>query len=167
SLPQLISAFRNLPEFKELEAALRVPSADARLSPMPGSSGAALVAALADAQPSQRFVVIAPGPSEAERWLADLANLLPDDRVALYPQREGLGEDEPHVEIAGERVETLEAMARGGVQVVVTTARATLERTLMPATLAASRLEIAKGVPFRDVVARLTAMGYERVPQVT
>ncbi len=167
SLPQLIRAFRDLPEFKELEASLRAPRADARLSPTPGSAGAALVAALADAQPSQRFVVIAPGPSEAERWLADLANLMTDERVALYPQREGLGEEEPHVEIAGERVETIEAIARGAVQVVVTTARATLERTTMPATLAASRLEITKGVPFREVVQRLHDLGYERVPQVS
>src|SRR5438105_4428460 len=123
SLPQLIRVLRELPEFKELELHLRAPRAVARLSSPPGSAGAAIVAALAEAQPSQRFVVIAPGPTEAERWLADLANLLPDERVALYPQREGLGEEEPHVEIAGERVETLEALARGAVQVVVTTGR--------------------------------------------
>ncbi len=167
SLPQLIRAFRDLPEFKELESALRIPRAEARLVVPNGSAGAALLAALSEAQPSQRFLVIAPGPSEAERWLADLANLLPDDRVALYPQREGLGEEEPHVEIAGERIETLEALSRGGLQVIVTTARATLERTPMPATLAAARLEIHKGVPFREVVARLQDLGYERVPQVT
>ena len=167
SLPQLIAAVRDLPEFKELEAALRAPRADARLPVLPGSAGAALVAALAQAQPTQRFVVITQGPSEGERWLADLANLLDTDRVALYPQREGLGEEEPHVEIAGERVETIEALSQGGVQVVITTARATLERTLMPATLAASRLEITKATPFREVVAALTDMGYERVPQVS
>src|SRR5437868_340263 len=109
SLPQLIRAFRDLPEFKELEAHLRAPRALARLSSPPGSADAALIAALADAQPSQRFVVIAAGPPEAERWLADLTNLLADDRVAHYPQRESLGDEEPHVEIAGERVETLEA----------------------------------------------------------
>ncbi len=166
-LPQLVRAFRALPEFTELEAALRAPGAQAGVALPPGSAGAALVAALADAQPTQRFVVIAPGPVEAERWLADLANLLPDERVALYPQREGLGEDEPHVEIAGERTETLEALARGAVQITVTTGRATMERTLMPAALTAARLEITKGVPFRDVVARLQQMGYERVPQVT
>jgi transcription-repair coupling factor (superfamily II helicase) len=165
-LPQLISALRRLPEFLELEAALRVPAASARLGVLPGSAGAVLVAALAEAQPSQRFVVIAAGPVEAERWLADLAVLLPDERAALYPQREGLGDDEPHVEIAGERAETLEALAHG-VQVVVTTARASAERTLMPAALAASRLEIGPGTAFRDVVRRLAQLGYQRVPQVT
>src|SRR3954470_16964200 len=102
SLPQLIRALRGLPEFQELEAVLRSPRSEARLGTLPGSAGAALVAALAEAQPSQRFVVVAPGPTESEPWLADLASLMPDDRVAHYPQREGLGEEEPHVEIAGE-----------------------------------------------------------------
>ncbi len=167
SLPRLIEAVRKLPEFTELEAALRAPLAQTSLPVLPGSSGAVLVAALAEAQGSQRLVVIAPGPGEAERWLADLSLLLPEGRVALYPQREGLGDDEPHVEIAGERAETLEALARGAVQVVVTTARASLERTLMPAALAASRLEIGPGATFRDVVRRLEQLGYQKVPQVS
>jgi len=51
--------------------------------------------------------------------------------------------------------------------VVVTTARATAERTLLPAALAAGRLEIARGMPFREVVARLEQLGYQRVPQVS
>ena len=166
-LPRLIGALRGEPGFLELEAAIRVPAAAVHLAALPGSAGAVLVAALAEAQPSQRFVVIAPGPAEAEKWLADLSVLLEGERAALYPQREGLGDDEPHVEIAGERAETLEAMARGAVQVVVTTARATAERTLMPAALAASRLEIGKEATFRDLVQRLGQLGYERVSQVT
>ena len=166
-LPLLLDQIRRLPAFASLEHDLRAPRALARLPALPGSSGAALLAALAESQPSQRFMVIASGPGDAERWLADLAVLLPDDRIAHYPQREGLGEEEPHVEIAGERTETLEALARGAVQVVVTTARASAERTLMPAALAAGRLEIAKGTPFRDVVQRLEQLGYQRVPQVS
>lgn len=83
----------------------------------------------------------------------------------VYPQREGLGEDEPHYEIAGERVETLERLNRGAAQVIVTTARATAERTLIPAALEAARLELAAGVSFRDAVARLERMGYGRVPE--
>src|SRR5204863_1550251 len=136
----------------------------ARLSSPPGSAGAAIVAALAEAQPSQRFVIIAPGPTEAERWLADLANLLPDERVALYPQREGLGEEEPHVEIAGERVETLEALLGGRLRLLVTTARATAERTAVAAALEALRLDLAVGQrqPLGELVGRLEAMGYVR-----
>jgi len=166
-LPQLLDRLTALDDFAGLERDLRVPSAAARLAALPGSADAVLVAALAERQPSQRFVVIAPGPSEAERWLADLAVLLPVERIALYPQREGLGEEEAHVEIAGERAETLEAIAQGVAQVVVTTGRASAERTLMPAALAAARLEITRATTFREVVARLAQLGYEKVPQVS
>ncbi len=167
SLALLLDAVRGLEGFAALEAALRTPRADARLGPLAGSAGAAVLAALVEAQPSQMFVVLADGPPAAERWLADLAVLLPDEWLTLYPQREGLGDEEPHVEIAGERAETLERLARGGVRVLVTTARATAERTLMPAALAAARFELAAGVPFREAVRHLERLGYERVPQVT
>ena len=64
------------------------------------------------------------GLPEAERWLADLQSLAADTAVALYPPREGFGEAEPHAEVAGERVETLERVGRGGVRILLTTARA-------------------------------------------
>ncbi len=167
ALPRLVSAFSALPE---VEALLRrLPGARERvaLGELPGSSGAVLVAALAAARPQGLAVVIAASPADAERWLADLTVLLPDEGVALYPQREALGEDEPHYEIAGERVETLERLNRGAVRAVVTTARASAERSLMPAALEASRLELAEGASFREAVRRLERMGYTRVPMVT
>ncbi len=167
ALPMLSAAVRRLAGFDDVVAALRVPRAHAVLGQLPGSFPAVLVAALAEAQATQLFVVVAPGPVEAERWLADLTVLLEPERLALYPQREGLGEDEPHVEIAGERTETLERLARGTLQVLVTTARGTAERTLMPAALAASRFELAPGVSLREAVQRLEQLGFERVPQVT
>ena len=88
--------------------------------------------------------IVAPTPGDAERWLTDLAHLT-DEGVALYPQREALGEDEPHYEIAGERAETIEALLQGRLRVLVTTARATAERTLMPAALERLRLRLAAG----------------------
>ena len=166
-LPTLLEAVRRLPGFSDLEQSLRRPLARAALPDLPGSMGAALVATLAESQASQLFVVVAGGPAEAERWLADLGVLLPEGVLALYPQREGLGEEEPHFEIAGERVETLERLNTGGVRVLVTTARASLERTLLPAALAAARLELTRGVSFREARERLERMGYQRVPQVS
>jgi len=167
ALPNLVSAVRDLAGVREVAAALRAPDARVPLPTMPGSFPAALVAAVAELQPSQLFVVVAPGPAEAERWLADLGVLVGEDELALYPQREGLGEEEPHVEIAGERTETLERLSRGTLRVLVTTGRATAERTLMPAALAAARFELAPGVTLRDAVQRLERLGFERVPQVT
>ena len=82
-----------------------------RLGGLPGSSAAMVAAALARSMPERPVVIVAPGPAEAERWLADLKHLtdLPTD---YYPQRESLGEEEPHLEIAGERVETLDDLMR-------------------------------------------------------
>jgi transcription-repair coupling factor (superfamily II helicase) len=120
-------------------------------------------------------LVIAPTPIEADRWLSDLVTLwraacgTDEVPVALFPQRESLGAEEPHVEIAGERAETLHALLGNRLRIVVTTARATAERTRLPAALAEHRLELVPGaeVPLRDVVQRLEAMGFRRVPLVT
>ena len=167
ALPRLVERFGALDETRALLAALRERRGARALAPLPGSSDALLVAAHALDRPDLLTVVVAAAPPDAERWLADLTVLLGEEAVALYPQREGLGEDEPHYEIAGERVETLERLNRGAAQVIVTTARATAERTLIPAALEAARLELAAGVSFRDAVARLERMGYGRVPMVT
>ena len=166
-LPRLVAAFRALPAVGDLMRRVREPRARNALAPLPGSSGAVLVATLALEWPDLLTVIVAPSPADAERWLADLTVLLTDEHVALYPQREGLGENEPHYEIAGERVETLERLNRGAARAVVTTARATAERTLIPAALEAARLELVAGASFRDAVARLERMGYARVPMVT
>ena len=166
-LPRLVAGFRALPGVEDLLRRLREPRTAAALAPLPGSADAVLVATLAVERPDQLSVVVTASPADAERWLADLTVLLGDDLVALYPQREALGEDEPHYEIAGERVETLERLNRGAVRAIVTTARATAERTLIPAALEAARLELARGASFRDAVARLERMGYARVPMVT
>src|SRR5687768_8789843 len=139
-----------------------------RLAGLPGSSGAALAAWLARESPQRMLVVVATTPADAERWLSDLA-LLTDAPAALYPQREALGEDEPHYEIAGERAETIEALLSGRLRVLVTTARATSERTLVPAALERLRVRLNVGleVPPATLASRLDAMGYTRVPTVT
>ena len=148
----------------------RVPGAGGalRLGGLHGSSGAVMLAWLAEQFPQRLFTVVAATPADAERWLADLATLtaLPS---ALYPQREALGEEEPHYEIAGERAETLEALLRGRLRILVTTARATAEKTLVPEALDRLRLELVVGMaqPLTGVVAGLEGMGYRRVPVVT
>ncbi|HYE76571.1 MAG TPA: hypothetical protein VEI97_01165, partial [bacterium] len=135
---------------------------------MPGSSGAALAAWLVQTFPQRLLAVVAPSPADAERWLTDLSHLT-DLPTALYPQREALGEDEPHYEIAGERAETIEALLGGRLRVLVTTARATAERTLLPLALEQLRLSLSVGErrPPAEVARILETMGYRRVPTVT
>ncbi|MEP6744132.1 MAG: transcription-repair coupling factor, partial [Gemmatimonadota bacterium] len=134
-----------------------------------------MAAALARSSPERVVVIVAPGPSEAERWLADLRHLT-DLPLAYYPQRESLGEEEPHLEIAGERVETLDDLLSGRLRLLVTTARATAERTAVPQALGDARLvlrapedgkALAAGPSLREVTDGLETMGYTRVSQVT
>src|SRR5688572_16638172 len=168
SLKPVLDAFERAPAVRELPDRLPARGATLRLGGLPGSSGAALVAWLVRALPQRLLTIMAPTPADAERWLSDLAYLT-DAATALYPQREALGEDEPHYEIAGERAETVQALLEGRLRVLVTTARATAERTLLPAALERLRLALAVGDrrPPADVARALETMGYCRVPTVT
>ncbi|MGH7583125.1 MAG: CarD family transcriptional regulator, partial [Gemmatimonadales bacterium] len=169
TLDPILDAFDRCATIRALAERIPARGITVRLGGLPGSSGAVLGTWLAQRHRDGRLiVVVAPSPPDAERWLTDLQNLGARD-VALYPQREALGEDEPHFEIAGERVETLEALLRGRLRVLVTTARATAERSAVPASLESLRLRLATGGehPPRDVAARLEAMGYSRVPTVS
>src|SRR5207245_3701526 len=86
-----------------------------------------------------------------------------------------LGAGEAQLEIAGERIEAVEALRRARVRILVTTARATAERTAVPTALAAMRMVLKPGrgkgegggESLSDVVRRLGEMGYARVPTVT
>lgn len=168
SLPILLDAFDRTAPARDLATQLPSRGAALDIGGLPGSSGAVLVASLVRASPQRLMAVVAPTPADAERWLADL-QFLSDETVALYPQREALGEEEPHFEIAGERVETIEALLGGRLRIVVTTARAIAERTLVPASLEKRRLRLKRGARVRPqvLVKDLEAMGFKRVVTVT
>ena len=174
SLDFLLDQFDDLPATRALAARLPGPGSRVPVAGLPGSSPALLVAALARRLPQRVFVVVTATPTDAERWLAD-ARALAGDVAALYPQREALGAEEPHLEIAGERIETVESLLSGRVRILITTARATAERTGVPAALEATRLVLQAGDGPRalgpggltEIVRRLGEMGYDRVPRVT
>jgi len=167
SLDFLLDRFDELPATRALAEGLPAQGSRLGVGGLFGSSPAVLVAALARRLPQRVFCVVAPTPADAERWLADL-DTLAGGAAALYPQRESLGAEEPHYEIAGERIETLERLLRGAVRILVTTARATAERTGVPGALAATRVVLEPG-PARlgEIAGRLERMGYERVATVT
>jgi transcription-repair coupling factor (superfamily II helicase) len=170
ALPRILDAIETLPAFTRVVTTFPAPSGRLTIAGLPGSSDAALAASLARRQGERRFfVIVAETLPDAERWLSDLASLVEDPAgVALYPPREGFGEIEPHLEVAGERVETLEHVARGQVRLLVTTARAVLERTRLPDALRRGRLEIRHGEQRRleSLTAHLESIGFERVPLV-
>ncbi|HVZ77412.1 MAG TPA: hypothetical protein VG818_05490, partial [Gemmatimonadaceae bacterium] len=168
ALDAILDALESLSAFGATLQALPHQGRTWRVGGLPGSSDAVLLAALSRRLPTRFFAVVADGVPEAERWLADLQALLPGDAVAYYPPREGLGESEPHLEIAGERVETLERVSRGAVRVLLTTAKALLERTRLPGALRSMRVELRKGEIRRlaELTVQLEGMGFERVPMV-
>ncbi len=168
ALPSLVERLSALPAFTRLLATLPSARGTQRVSGLAGSADAVLVAALAERAPNRMLAVVADQLPEAERWLADLQSVLGESSVALYPPREGFGEVEPHAEVAGERVETLERMTRGEVRILLTTARAILERTRLPQALTSARLELHRGDTWRleALAAHLAAVGFERVPMV-
>jgi transcription-repair coupling factor (superfamily II helicase) len=167
ALPSILDAFIHLPSFREIEADLPVPGVSKKVGGLIGSSDAVLVASLVAQFPTRFFLVATDALPDAERWLADLETLF-DLPVALYPPREGFGEAEPHMEVAGERVETLERLMRGDLRVLLTTSRAMLEKTRMARALAHLRVELRKGGVHRlgDLAKHLEAIGFERVPMV-
>ncbi len=168
TLKPVMDAFASTPAVRSLSERLPDRGETLRLGGLPGSSGAVLAAWLVRKFPQRLLTIVAPTPADAERWLTDLSHLT-DEPTALYPQREALGEDEPHYEIAGERAEAIQALLEGRLRVLVTTARATAERTLLPAALDRLRLTLAVGgrQPPAEVARALETMGYNRVPTVT
>jgi transcription-repair coupling factor (superfamily II helicase) len=168
SLPSLLDAIERLPAFARTLNTLPAPRGELCAAGLPGSADATLVAALARRLPTRFLVVVADGVPLAERLLADLHTLMDETPVALYPPREGFGEVEPHVEVAGERVETLERLSRGEIHVLLTTPRALLERTRLPGALEELRIELRKGDVRRprELAEHLERIGFERVPMV-
>jgi transcription-repair coupling factor (superfamily II helicase) len=177
TLTLLLDAFERTSFAFDLRSRLPGRARTLELGGLPGSSPAVMLAWLGRAVPERLFTVIATTPADAERWLTDLQHLT-DLSVALYPQRESFGEEETHYEIAGERAETLAALLAGRLRILVTTARASQERTRVAAGVRENTLRIradrraegrADGPSPRlpETVGALEAMGYERVATVT
>jgi transcription-repair coupling factor (superfamily II helicase) len=173
TLPLLLDAFERTAFAYDLRSRLPSRGAQLHLGGLPGSSPAVMLAWLVRTFSERLFTVVAATPADAERWLSDLQHVT-DLPVALYPQRESFGEEEAHYEIAGERTETLAALLDSRLRVLITTARASQERTRAVQGLRTRTLRIrsdgsarAPATRLSEVVTALEAMGYERVATVT
>lgn len=135
---------------------------------LPGGARAALAAALLEVD-APVVVVIAHGPGEAEAVQADLDFILGLGISRYFPQRETLPyeDSDPHVEIAGQRIDALAALLGGRTRLLVTTARALIERSPIPASEGFSlTLALGEEIAHSALTKRLGAMGFERVHTV-
>jgi transcription-repair coupling factor (superfamily II helicase) len=166
----LIERFRALPGFRQLVDQLPGRGERVLAGDLAGASPALLVAALGAERPERMWVVLAPDPDAAEQVHSDLETLLGEDAAALFPQREALPyeEGEPHIEIGGMRVESLERVLAGRASILVSTPRALQELSPAVASLENLRLEIRTGAQHRpaEIAAQLEQMGFERVATV-
>ncbi len=164
--PQLIEAMLRQPQLEELLQRLPAPGQRLRIESLPGAAPALLTATLAQKLPQRMWVLVAPGPHEADAIESDVRSFLGEGQVVLYPQRETLPYEaaEHHFEVSGLRVEALEALLAGRVRVLVTTIRALQERAEIPTGLADLRLTLRVNETIRpaELAERLDAMGFQR-----
>ena len=114
--PQLIQAMARQPHFPELLRRLPEPGQRLHVQGLPGSAPALLAATLVQSLPQRMWVLVAPGPNEADAIESDLQSFLGEGSVVLYPQRETLPYEaaEHHFEVSGLRVEALEGIDGAG-----------------------------------------------------
>ncbi len=139
------------------------------LTSLHGSSPSLIAALLFRSQPKQTLV-IAPKLDDAENVAQDLATLLPDHRVLLFPEFEILPYDKrsPYKGITGQQVEVLYHVLAGESCVVVASAKGLKWKVQPPEEILdyTLRFAVEQDVDYEDLVGRLGEMGYYAVPRV-
>ncbi len=147
-----------------------LPLPRAELLGLAGSSGAYLAAGLLAAG-EPKLAVLAPDQATARQFGEALGfyHGRPFE-VALFPEWEldPYAPLSPHPDVEAQRLATLTALAAGRLRVVVTTVRAVQQRIIPRAVLASLHLVLQAGSEYpRDaLLAKLVALGYQRVPLV-
>lgn len=166
-LASLLHTFRTNPEVVETGRALKRGIAQQFLTGIGGTQKTALAASLWDGD--RTWVYLTHGSAQAARVCDDLASLLGEDRVLLFPDLDTLPHEETSApEVQGQRACVLSRLSAGEKLIVVTHAGA-LARKVVPAAFLADsllRLQVGKTVPLEDVIDRAVRLGYERVDLV-
>ena len=108
--------------------------------------------------------------STAEELFEDMTSLINPEEVALFPSWEVLPYDQvsPPGDLSGRRIGALYALLKSQPIFVVATVRAVMQRTIPPAILAASTLDVSEGtsIPLSELIARCNGLGYERADMI-
>ena len=133
-------------------------------------SGKSLFLAYLKKELSSPLVVIASNPEESWKIYEDLISFLGEEEVRLFPSWEILPYEFkiPHSEVIGRRLETLYDLVLRQNPIVVTTIRACLEKTILPADLKKKSitLKIGQGAEIERLSRQLHDLGFKRYPQV-
>jgi transcription-repair coupling factor (superfamily II helicase) len=154
----------------------RLAGAPSAVLSVPDSARPFTVAGLVSLSTRRPFVVVTPTTPDAERMAADLASLLGEERVELFPAWETLPFERvsPNVETMGRRLQVLWRLANPDLHperlpaVIVAPARALVQRLAPTAPATAEPVSVRPGDQLEpeDLVARLVAAGYRREYQV-
>jgi len=139
------------------------------LTSLHGSSPSLIAALLQRDHPVQTLVV-APKFDDAEELAQDLATLLPDTPVHLFPEFEILPYEKrsPYKGITGQQVEVLHHLLSGDSCIVATSAKGLKWKVQPPEEILDYTLRFAVGgeIDYDGVLARFGEMGYYAVPRV-
>lgn len=128
-----------------------------------GSSRSLLSALLFERLERSLFYLAATG-EEARRISEDMKALLGEDRVLSLPPLSArrLDEDLPHMDIAGERIETLSSLLAGKSAVIVAPALSAMQMIVSPPALSSLLVEVRTGdlLDMETFIRRLEELGY-------
>ncbi len=167
----LLQQLAELPEAGALRDAARA----ARPAAVRGLTGSAraLLTAWLQRVTEKSVLCLVPHGEPFEAWRDDLEFFAGGGTLLAFPEPDNLPYDpaSPHPGITAQRLETLSRLAAGdlgGGVIVLATVRGLIQRVPAPARLLSARLDLRVGAAHEPqaLMARLAALGYERLPEV-
>lgn len=165
----LIRAFAADRDFQSVVAGIRTGMREQLIAGLTGSSRQVMLASLYEELERPLFVVTH-NMFSAQKMFEDLAELLPSDKVLLFPAQELLAAEAAIAspEMLAQRVDALSRLA-GDFRGVVVVPYAGMRR-LLPSrdSIAAAqfRIQVGQTVELDQWVSRMVELGYERVERV-
>ncbi|AEI46088.1 transcription-repair coupling factor [Paenibacillus mucilaginosus] len=165
----LIQAFSADNDFKSIVSGIRSGMREQLIAGLTGSSRQVMLASLFE-ELQQPLFVVTHNMFAAQKMFEDLAELLPPEKVLLFPAQELLAAEAAIAspEMLAQRIDALARLAAGFRGLVVVPYAGM--RRLLPdqASIAAAQMTVSVGetLELDQLVVRLVELGYERVERV-
>lgn len=165
----ILKPLQSSPEFCSLARGLEKKIKQQLVFGLAGSQRSYLLAGLIE-NAHHSFLVVTAGEREAGILADELAEFLPGITVRHFPVMPLLPYQvlTQSMEVAAQRLQVLETLARGGQTVVIAPVEALLRRLIPPEDFNAAllRLGIGDRINLEEVLKNLSTIGYERVDLV-